>query len=349
MPCTIASGTVKAFTVPLIEPFATALGRKTATTNVAIELHLKGGAQGRGEASSSIVMAHQKPALLTRTLKAMLKEYRGMDVRALAPLVGNLWKRWGKVPAAAAAFESAATAALCAHHRMRLCDYFGGARDEIMTDITLSASDVATTERAAALWAKRGFRDLKVKVGSGGMRADLDRVLAADRAGRDQGRRPRLALDGNQKLGTHGALRLVDACLAKGVRISLLEQPVARTNLKAMRTITQRSPVPVAADESLRTVEDARRILDLGAAHILNVKVGKSGLTACRRIIALAQAAQAQLMIGCMQESALGLSPSVHLACGSGAFTHHDLDSDLLLSSTQPKGGFKRRGAQLKI
>ena len=52
-------------------------------------------------------------------------------------------------------------------------------------------------------------------------------------------------------------------------------------------------------------------------------------------------------MIGCMQESALGLSMSAHLACGTGAFSFADLDSDCLLEEGQPRGSFTRQGPLL--
>jgi hypothetical protein len=52
-------------------------------------------------------------------------------------------------------------------------------------------------------------------------------------------------------------------------------------------------------------------------------------------------------MIGCMAETARGLSASVHLALGTGFFRFADLDSDVLLrepASARRRAGWARRG-----
>ena len=82
MPCAIAGGAVRVFSVGLKTPFITALGRKTSTTNVEILLRLRSGDEGRGEASGSVVMAHQTPEKLAAELRRMLRLYRGRDASA---------------------------------------------------------------------------------------------------------------------------------------------------------------------------------------------------------------------------------------------------------------------------
>ena len=54
-------------------------------------------------------------------------------------------------------------------------------------------------------------------------------------------------------------------------------------------------------------------------------------------------------MIGCMQETSLGLSAGVHLACGTGAFRWADLDSDVLLAEARPEGRYRRDGALVSV
>lgn len=341
MPCAIAGGAVRVFSVGLKTPFITALGRKTSTTNVELLLRLASGAVGRGEASGSVVMAHQTPEKLAAELKRMLRLYRGRDASAWLPLAREIWSKHAAMPAAAAAFECAVFDALCRRRKIKMKDWFGGACDKLETDLTISAAGPEETEHAASRAARDGFRILKVKVGAGGAKADFERVLAAD----DAGGNPRLILDGNQKLGVSGTLRLVDACLKRGLKVELVEQPVAREDLHGMRKLTRDCPAPIAADESLRTAEDAKRLIDADAAQVFNVKVAKSGLAQSLEILALARAAGKRLMIGCMQETAAGLSPSVHLALGTGAFSYLDLDSDALLVENQPRGDWKRDGA----
>jgi len=116
-----------------------------------------------------------------------------------------------------------------------------------------------------------------------------------------------------------------------------------------MAWLQKRSPAPVAADESVRSPEDALRVIEARAAGVLNIKLAKTGVRGALDIAALARAAGLKLMIGCMQETARGLSPSVHLACGLGAFSYCDLDSDALLGPGQPRGEFRREGPLLHL
>ncbi|MDE2290942.1 MAG: dipeptide epimerase, partial [Elusimicrobia bacterium] len=125
--------------------------------------------------------------------------------------------------------------------------------------------------------------------------------------------------------------------------------PVPAGDLAGLAWVTRRAPVPVAADESVQGPEDARRVLEAGAASVVNVKVAKMGLQGALETVAVARAAKAGLMAGCMQESALGLAPSVGLAMGTGAFSFVDLDSDWLLADGQPQGDFMRRGPLLTV
>jgi len=184
---------------------------------------------------------------------------------------------------------------------------------------------------------------------TGDAREDFARVLACDRAGRRRGRRPELIVDGNQALGPAQALRLVERCLARGVRVVLLEQPVPADDLRGLAEVTRRSPVPVAADESCASPEDALRLADRDAAGVFNVKLAKSGLAGSLGILAVAAAAGKRLMVGCMQESAAGLAASLALACGTGVFEFVDLDSDSLLAEGQPRGRVRRSGAFLSL
>lgn len=337
------------FSVPLREPFVTALGRKTSTTNVSVTLRLGGGSEGRGEASGSVVMAEQKPPLLASALRRLVRRYRGFDVRRAGPLARGAWEEAGAVPAAAAAFECAAHAARMKALGLSSADWFGGALDRVESDFTLSAVSPRLAGAAARRAAAAGFRKLKVKVGAGGLREDAARVLAADRCGRRAGRRPGIIIDGNQGLTVSSALKLTERCLKEGARVLLLEQPLPREALADAARLRRRCPVPIAADESVRSPAEALRVIDAEAADFLNIKVAKTGIEASLEIIALAKSAGKKLMIGCMQETAAGLAPSVHLACGTGAFAHADLDSDCLLAARQPAGDFQRRGAFLEL
>lgn len=343
----VASARVAAFETPLKRPFVTAQGRKDSTVNVGMSLRLRGGAEGYGEASSSIALKHLSPAALERALRRLAADARGRDAREWRALVDAAWESQGRVSPAVAAFESALLGAFAAQSGTGLRELLGGATRALESDLTLSAwTDPALAEDAAREAASEGFRVLKVKVG-GRFSDDLARLRAVTRGAP----RARLLLDGNQGLTRAGALRLMDAAL-KLAPVDLLEQPLPKDDLAGMAYVAKRCPVPVAADESVATPEAALRVLGMGAATAVNIKAAKSGLSRSLAIAAVARAAGAPLMIGCMAETARGLAASAALAAGTGYFRFVDLDSDHLLAETAAArrgAGWTRRGPRLEF
>ena len=338
---------VRIFETPLKRPFVTALGRKTSTCNVGFTLTLRDGTRGYGEASASLALAHLKPRRLAAVLGRLGRWAVGKDAAAVRPLVEEAWRRHEHEGPAAAAFECALLDAWTRSQGLSLASWFGGARRELETDITLSAwTDDRLTAEAAAEAAREGFRTFKVKVG-GKPADDLARLRAVWKAA---GRaRPRFILDGNQGLTTDSALRLLEACRKSGMKVLLLEQPLPKDSWKAMAALTRRCPVPVAADEMVQGPADALRVIETGAASAINIKVAKSGLLRALAIAALARAARLPLMIGCMSETSRGLMPSVHLALGTGFFSFVDLDSDHLLREHDRSPDWRRDGPRLLL
>src|SRR5581483_3688771 len=159
----IQGGKVTIFRAPLKEPFITALGRHDAAVNVRLELRLSGGAQGYGEASSSLVAKHLKPAALVAALRTELRRGVGRDARELRSIVTNIWRRLSDLAPAAAAIECALTDALCRELGVTMLEWFGGAKCELETDLTLSAAGPDVAGAAAARAIREGFRILKLK------------------------------------------------------------------------------------------------------------------------------------------------------------------------------------------
>ncbi|MBI5631266.1 MAG: dipeptide epimerase [Elusimicrobia bacterium] len=341
----IKSFSLNTFETALKRPFITALGRKDSSVNVGLTLELSDGSRGYGEASSSLALAHLSAGCLAKTMKALTLENLGEDLAGAGSIIDKAWKTHGRINPAAAAFECALWQAVLASMGMPMAEWLGGALRKVETDITLSAWGEPTATRQAAQEARNeGFGIFKVKVG-GELQGDLERVRLAHEAGP----KARLILDGNQSLSEKGALKLVEACLAKGWPVELLEQPLGRGQFAQMAALSRRCPVPVAADEMVKTPEDAARVAGEGAAHVINIKVAKSGIRRSLEIAAIARGAGLGLMIGCMTETAEGLAPSVHLALGTGFFKHVDLDSDHLLGPHPEASSWKRRGPLLSL
>lgn len=107
---------------------------------------------------------------------------------------------------------------------------------------------------------------------------------------------------------------------ALGVR--LIEQPFARTAWKDARILKGLSPIPVIADESITAPADLAACTE--AFHGINVKPMKAGgITPSLALLRATRERGLITMLGCMPESAAGVSATAHL----GALADH-LDVD---------------------
>jgi O-succinylbenzoate synthase len=124
--------------------------------------------------------------------------------------------------------------------------------------------------------------------------------------------------------------------------LELVEQPVA--DLADLARVRRRAAVPVAADESLRSLDDARRLADLAAADAVVVKVQPLG--GVRATLQVIEAAGVPAIVSSLYETSIGLAAGVALAaalpelpyaCGLGTGTL--LSGDVVADPLIPQGG----------
>jgi L-alanine-DL-glutamate epimerase-like enolase superfamily enzyme len=211
------------------------------------------------------------------------------------------------------------------------------------TDMTLPMLDDARVAELAQRWYQRGFRVLKLKVGDPDVDKDLARVEWLARHYADVS----FVLDANQGYQRAQARAFVERLRAWPERVRLIEQPLARDDLSGMAELRALSPVPIAADESVFTLSDARRVIDAGAADVVNLKITKSGLAQTIEIARAVRAAGLGLMIGGMMETRLAMGVSFSLVLGLGGIDHLDLDTPLLMSDDPWVGGYSYDGPRL--
>jgi L-alanine-DL-glutamate epimerase-like enolase superfamily enzyme len=83
-------------------------------------------------------------------------------------------------------------------------------------------------------------------------------------------------------------------------RISAVEQPVAKADFAGLKQVQEAVRIPVIADESLCTEEDARHLIELKACQIFNIRLSKcGGLGAAARIGRMAEKAGILCQLGC--------------------------------------------------
>jgi len=170
----------------------------------------------------------------------------------------------------------------------------GGA---LTPDVTLNAwiGTVAPEQaaREAAEWVRRGFTTAKIKV-SGSGDEGIARVAAVRAA---VGDRLALRVDFNESLTLAEAV----SCIRRlePYALTLVEQPIARTDIAGLAEIRRAIGIPLMADESVTGPASLMDIIGRGAADIVKVKVMKQGgLLRTRQMIDCAAAAGLRVVIG---------------------------------------------------
>lgn len=325
--------------------FVTALGKKTVSRNLLVAVRLENGVTGIGEASASLAWPLDTQETMARSIRSLEGKLTGQDILSCSKLIHSVWENIGKHPTAAAALECALFDAWAQNAGTTLWKFFGAKLKKVETSFTISAWPAEEALHAAKQRYKEGFKRLKIKITGKNLDEDLKRIFKISRALPKAG----LMIDANQGFETEEAVRFFKVLKMCRVPILLIEQPVAKENTEGLKKIESEMNIPVAADESARSVEEAKKLIRRKTVSVINIKLAKCGLLGAFEIIQCARKHAAKLMIGCMAESALGLTPSVHLACGTGAFEFVDLDSHLLSQAPKQKPGFTTKGPVLTI
>lgn len=165
---------------------------------------------------------------------------------------------------------------------------------------------------AARLAVESGCSTIKVKVGDA---AGADRVAAVRTA---CGAAVRIRVDANGAWDLDTALGELRRLAAYD--IELAEDPVR--GLEDLTMLRRRSPCPVAAEASIRTVADAARLRELAAADAIVLKPQRLG--GVRAALAAAEEAGVAALASSALETSVGLAAVLALAAalGAGPFAH---------------------------
>ncbi len=172
----------------------------------------------------------------------------------------------------------------------------------MVTTFTLGADTPDAMAAGAQAYAQA--RSIKLKL-TGELDLDVARVAAVRAARPDAW----IGVDANQGF-TIGSLDRLVAAMAEQ-RVSLIEQPLARGREADLDGY--KSPIPIAADESLLTLADLPDLV--GRFDVANIKLDKcGGLTEGLMMAHEARRVGLQVMVGNMVGTSLAMAPAFVLA-----------------------------------
>ncbi len=180
--------------------------------------------------------------------------------------------------------------------------------------------DTAEVVKEKTLEAAGQFNVLKVKLGRDNDKEMIETI-------RQVSSLP-IAVDVNQGwTDREYALDMIHWLNEKG--IVMVEQPMPKTQIDDMAWLTQHSPLPTFADESLQRLKDVNDMK--GVFSGINIKLMKcTGMHEAYKMMVLARALGMKVMIGCMTETSCAVSAASQLSPG---VDFADLDGNLLISN----------------
>jgi L-Ala-D/L-Glu epimerase len=239
-----------------------ALAANASSPGLLLEL-VADGVTGAGSAGEIRHLGHDLPAMRDQ-LRAAGPALRGGDRAALAGLTGP----------ARCVVHTALVDLVARSQGVPVRDLLGPTvRESVALTRILSLKSPAEMAGIAAGHRDEGYRHVKVKLDNA-EDGDLDvarlRAIRAE-VGPDFG----LTIDANQSYSPEQAVRLVERIADLGVLV--FEQPVPAGDLDGLAWVTQRSAIPIEADEAADSVERIRVIAETGAAHGVSIKLAKLG------------------------------------------------------------------------
>lgn len=185
----------------------------------------------------------------------------------------------------------------------------GGDRG-IRLKFVVGAVEPALAAERAQRMVQRGWRAIKVKVGRHEHpQADVERLQAVRAAiGPDTW----LSVDANGGYTVDQAVWA--ASQFERFDIRLFEQPTRRSDHGAMAAVRRRSGIPIMADESVFTPQDAIELIRTDAADVFSLYPGKhGGIRATQAIARIAEAAGVPCTIGSNLEREVATAAMAHV------------------------------------
>lgn len=323
--------------MPLTEPYTIAYETVSHAVNIILKLETDAGITGWGCAAPDEVVTGETPEGALASAKGAVRDILTDSAPfQIARIMEDLQNMLPGQSSVRAMVDTALYDIMARKAGIPLYRLLGGYRDCIPTSITIGILPLKEALDRAEKYIKTGFSILKLKGGIN-LEEDVEKILKL----RERfGRKIVLRFDANQGYSSKQAVSFIKRVKSAGIEI--IEQPVSRESHTGLGQVTRAVSIPVMADESIMNLKDAFKLASSDLIDMINIKLMKmGGIFESLHINSVAKAAGMEVMVGCMDESALGICAGLHFALSRSNIEYADLDGHLDLEDDPFTGIFK--------
>lgn len=343
----IAAIKIGKVSIPLKKPFKTALRQVNSAEDIIIKVIADTGEVGFGNAPpTAVITGDSQDSIIAAIRDTIGPKLIGMDVDNLEGIMSTIDTSMLHNSSAKAALDIAVYDLFGKLHGIPLYKLFGGYRNVMETDLTISVNAPEEMVRDSLEAIAEGYKALKLKVGTDAT-LDIKRVQAIrDAVGYDV----KIRLDANQGWKPKEAVRTIRKFEDMGLDIELIEQPVKAHDFKGLKYVTDNVQTDIMADEAAFGTYEVFQLLAMEACDLINIKLMKAGgLHNAIKIAHFAETMGIECMMGCMLESKVGITAAASIAASKKIITRADLDAAVLLAEDPVVGGVSFTKNQLII
>jgi L-alanine-DL-glutamate epimerase-like enolase superfamily enzyme len=320
----------------LTVPYTIAYETVSKATNFILKIETSSKLVGYGCAAPDWEVTEETPEMVEETITGKILPYlNGRSPLQYIRILEELKVLCPDMSSALAMVDMALLDLMAKKMEVPLYQFLGGYREAIATSITIGILSLEETLQLAREFVGKGFTILKIKGG-----ADLEEDIAKMIRLRETFPDVIFRFDGNQGYSVDESIAFVKA--TKTVGIQIFEQPTKTKSSHKLGEVTHAVGIPVMADESLKTLDDAFRLAQHDLIDMVNIKLMKvGGIMEGMHINSVARSAGLEAMVGCLDECALGISAGLHFALSRPNIHFADLDGHLDLEYDPFTGLFR--------
>lgn len=323
--------------MPLAVPYTIAYETVSHVSNIILRVSTDDGITGWGCAAPDLAITGETAEEVAESADGVIRDMlTGACPFRLARIMADLKEALPHASSARAMVDMALYDIMARKAGIPLFKLLGGYRDSIATSITIGILPLEETLEQAHRHLSNGFFILKIKGGTD-LDEDVEKILKL----RERfGGKFVLRFDANQGYSFEQSVSFIDR--TRTAAIEIMEQPVSRKTDDCLGQVTRAVDVPVMADESIITLKDAFRLASNDLIDMINIKLMKmGGIFESLHINSVAKANGMEVMVGCMDESALGICAGLHFALSRSNMGYADLDGHLDLLNDPFSGLFR--------